>query len=368
MTTTGRGSLNLINFAMVVVIVALTAYLLVVGQDLLLPLVIAIAFWYLINVLASGFARLNVGGYRLPRPLCFLAAILSFLAGISFLVQFVSGGMENLGDAARQYEANLLAHWEALPFTESMPVEGFTQLINEQLDLAGLFTAIALSFTSVAADGLLILIYTGFLLFEQGNFHQKLSALVDHPAREQRVRRIIERIRGDTRKFISIKLFTSTLTGTLSYLLLRLLQVDFAEVWAVLIFLLNFIPTVGSIIATLFPAVMALAQSPDGIALSLIVLVSIGALQVLIGNIIEPRLMGTSLNLSPVVILFNLALWGYIWGVAGMFLCVPFLIIITIVLAHFPRTRPIAILLSSNGQVDIAEDVAAESFRSPVNP
>ncbi|MGM0632111.1 MAG: AI-2E family transporter [Pseudomonadota bacterium] len=362
------GNLNLINFAMTVAMVAITVYLLVVGQNLLLPLVIAIAFWYLINVLASGFARLRFGSHHLPRPLCFIAAIMSFLGAISFLIQFVSGGLDDLGGAARQYESNLLAHWEALPFTESMPVEGFTQLVSEQLDLTGLFTAIALSFTSIAADGLLILIYTGFLLFEQGNFHQKLSALVDNTEREKRVRRIIERIRGDTRKFISIKLFTSVLTGTLSYLVLRVLGVDFAEVWAVLIFLLNFIPTIGSIIATLFPATVALAQSPEGVALSLVVLVSIGALQVMIGNILEPRLMGTSLNLSPVVILFNLALWGYIWGVAGMFLCVPFLIIITIVLAHFPRTRPIAILLSINGQVDIAEDVAQEPGQSPVNP
>ncbi|MEX1198454.1 MAG: AI-2E family transporter [Pseudohongiellaceae bacterium] len=361
-------SLNLVNFTMVVAIVALSAYLLIVGQDLLLPLVIAIAFWYLINVLASGFARLTIGGRHLPRPLCFAAAILSFLAGISFIVQFVSGGLEDLGGAARQYETNLLAHWENLPFAETMPVEGFTQLLGEQMDLSGLFAAVALSFTGIAADSLLILIYTGFLLFEQGNFDEKLSALVAHPARERQVRRIIGRIRADTRKFISIKLFTSVLTGTLSYLLLRFWQVDFAEVWAVLIFLLNFIPTVGSIIATLFPALVALAQSPDGLALSLLVLLSIGSLQVLIGNIIEPRLMGTSLNLSPVVILFNLALWGYMWGIAGMFLCVPFLIIITIVLANFPRTRPIAILLSSNGQVDIAEEVAPEPPVSPVNP
>lgn len=363
---------NVVNFAMIVIIVALSVYLLVVGQDLLLPLVIAITFWYLINVLASGFAHIVVRGRHLPRPLCFAAAILSFLAAISFIVQFVSGGFEDLGGVVRTYETNLRAHWDRLPFAESMPVEGFTQLVTDQMNLTDLFAAIALSFTGIAADGLLILIYTGFLLFEQGNFDEKLSALIAHPGRERQVRRIIGRIREDTRKFISIKLFTSALTGTLSYVLLRLWQVDFAEIWAVLIFLLNFIPTIGSIIATLFPALVALAQSPDGLALSLLVLLSIGALQVLIGNILEPRLMGTSLNLSPVVILFNLALWGYIWGVAGMFLCVPFLIIITIILANFPRTRPIAILLSSNGQVDIADEgtagVSAEVSRSPVNP
>jgi len=119
-------------------------------------------------------------------------------------------------------------------------------------------------------------------------------------------------------------------------------------VWGLLIFLLNFIPTVGSIIATIFPAMIALAQS-DGYSLFLLVLIGIGVLQIAIGNILEPRLMGSSFNLSPIVILLNLGLWGYIWGIPGMFLCVPFLIILTIILSHFPQTRSIAIILSSDG-------------------
>jgi predicted PurR-regulated permease PerM len=133
---------------------------------------------------------------------------------------------------------------------------------------------------------------------------------------------------------------------------LLIADVDFAGVWGLLIFLLNFIPTVGSIIATIFPALIALAQS-DGYTLFLLVLFGIGALQVCIGNILEPRLMGSSFNLSPIIILLNLALWGYIWGIIGMFLCVPFLIIVTIILSHFPQTRPIAVILSSDGRLRV---------------
>ena len=149
-------------------------------------------------------------------------------------------------------------------------------------------------------------------------------------------------------------MFTSSLTGVLSYIFLRIVDVDFAGVWGLLIFLLNFIPTVGSIIATIFPAMIALAQS-DGYTLFLLVLAGIGILQVCIGNIIEPRLMGNSFNLSPIVILLNLGLWQYIWGIPGMFLCVPFLIILTIILSHFPKTRPIAIILSSDGRLRVPE-------------
>lgn len=348
--------ITLISVAMSALLIALTIYLLVVGQNLFLPLVIAIVFWFLINVLAAGFSRIRRGRFYIPRPLCFLAAILTILVVVSVIVQFITGSLNDLGSVARQYELNLRAYWEALPFAENLPAGGMGEVIAQWLDISALVTGTALTFTGLAADSVLIVIYVGFLLLEQGNFNAKLSALVGNEAREKSVRRIIARIRKDVQKYISIKMFTSMLTGILSYLVLRTLGVDFPEVWGVLIFLLNFIPTVGSIIATIFPATIALAQSTDGVALSLMVLVSIGALQVCIGNIMEPRLMGTSLNLSPVVILFNLALWGYIWGVAGMFLCVPFLIITTIVLSHFPRTRPVAILLSSNGKIDITEE------------
>ncbi len=348
--------MKLIQFAMALVIVALIFLLLIVGQDLLLPLVIAIAFWYLINVLASGFARLSIAGHRLPKALCFIAAILTFLAFISMVVQFISDSINAVGGVTAMYEANLRAHWERLPLADSLPIDGLATYVSEQIDISSIVTAMALSFTSLAADGTLILIYVGFMLFEQGHFNQKLSALMADPAREKQMLRILERVRNDVRKYISIKLFTSALTGLLSYILLRIIDINFAELWALGIFLLNFIPTIGSIIATIFPALIALAQSDQGFALFLIVLLGVGALQMFIGNILEPRLMGASLNLSPVVILFNLALWGAIWGIPGMFLCVPLLIIVTIVFSHFPATRPIAILLSSNGRIDIADE------------
>lgn len=346
----------LIGFATSAIAIALVVYMLVVGQQLFLPLVIATVFWFLINVLASLFLRIRLFSVSLPRPVCFMAGVLVLIAVVAIIVQFVSSSLNDLGTTARVYEANLRLYWESLPFSEDFPAGSYSQVLSEWFDISSMVTALALTFTGLAADGILIFIYVGFLLLEQGNFNAKLSALMGNTERERRVRRIIEKVRADIQKYITIKMFTSAVTGMLSYLILRLLGVDFPEVWGVLIFLLNFIPTVGSIIATLFPAVIALAQSTDGFYLSISVLLTIGALQITIGNIIEPRLMGASLNLSPVVILFNLALWGYIWGVAGMFLCVPFLIITTIVLSHFPKTRPIAILLSSNGQVDLPED------------
>jgi predicted PurR-regulated permease PerM len=128
--------------------------------------------------------------------------------------------------------------------------------------------------------------------------------------------------------------------------------VDFASFWAVLIFLLNFIPTIGSIIATAFPSLLALVQfetaGPFFITISILT-----AIQFSIGSLIEPKLMGNRLNLSPLVILLSLGLWGSIWGIPGMFLCVPITVIIMIICAYFPETRPIAVALSGNGELPV---------------
>lgn len=347
---------KLVHFTMSAIVVALTIYMLVVGQRLFLPLVIAIVVWFLINVLANGFARLRVAGVGIPRPLCFVAAIMVFFAVVAVIIQFVTLSLNDLGSVGRVYEANLREYWASLPFAENVPSDSYVQVLLDWFDISAFVTTTALTFTSLAADSVLIFIYVGFLLYEQGNFDSKMSALIANEDQERRTRRLITRIREDIQKYISIKTLISAMTGVVCYVILRVLGVDFPEIWAILIFLLNFIPTVGSIIATVFPTLIALAQSPDGYYPALLVLICVGTVQLVFGNILEPRLMGTSLNLSPVVIVFNLALWGYIWGVAGMFLCVPFLIITTIVLSHFPKTRPIAILLSSNGRVDFADD------------
>lgn len=353
----GPSQTKALNMAAIAIVAAMTVFLLVVGQQLLQPLVIAIVFWFLINVVASHFLDLRIGRHRLYRPVCFLLAILVLIALLSIIVQFISASLNDLGSVSQTYEANLREYWERFPLSQNLPADGLLQSVSQWFDITSMLTTMAITFTGLATDSILIFIYTLFLLWEQGNFNSKLTALIGDPVRERSVRKIIERVRSDIQRYISIKMLTSSATGLLSFLVLNMLGVDFPEIWGILIFLLNFIPTVGSIIATLMPATVALAQSTtDGVSLALAVLVFIGALQVTIGNIIEPRLMGSSLNLSPVVILFNLALWGTMWGIVGMFLCVPFLIITTIVLSHFPRTRPIAILLSSNGRIDTPEN------------
>ena len=142
----------------------------------------------------------------------------------------------------------------------------------------------------------------------------------------------------------------SFLTGILSFFVMTLIGIDFAPFWALLIFLFNFIPTIGSILGVLFPTLLALVQFEQG-GVFVATLILLLVVQLFVGNFLEPRLVGKSLNLSPMVILFSLVFWGQVWGVIGMLLCVPLMVMLNLVLAQFPKTRPIALMLSSQGDV-----------------
>jgi len=355
--------MKVLNYTATAILVVLVFYLLDVGQSLILPFVIAVALWYLINTLSVAFQKLTLGGFKFPPLVCLLASIFSFLFVIWALISFLSGRLDEVLEVVPIYQENLTIRLAGMPFVDMavLSEQSVMTTISNWIDLPAYAASIASSFASILASGGLILIYILFLFLEQGKFDGKITALFSEGGKESGARKIISRIRDDIQKYISIKMFTSTLTGSLSYIVLRLLDVDFAGVWGLLIFLLNFIPTVGSIIATIFPALIALAQS-DGYTLFLFVLAAIGLCQVLIGNILEPRMMGSSFNLSPIVILLNLALWGTIWGIIGMLLCVPFLIILTIILSHFPNTRAIAIMLSSDGKLRTPLDSELKSF------
>nr|WP_306303376.1 AI-2E family transporter [Pseudovibrio denitrificans] len=115
-------------------------------------------------------------------------------------------------------------------------------------------------------------------------------------------------------------------------------------------FLLNYIPTIGSLIAVIFPSLLSLVYF-DTLTPFIAITLGLGAVQFILGNLVEPRLMGTQLNISPLVIMISLSFWGALWGVIGMVLCVPLVVLAIIICAQFPSSRPIAILLSGDGNV-----------------
>ena len=160
---------------------------------------------------------------------------------------------------------------------------------------------------------------------------------------------MVHRIRVSMERYLWVQTVISVIITLLTYITLTLVGVQNALFWSFVIFFLNYIPTIGSIVATILVAAAALVQF-DSIGPIIAASVGVGAWQFLVGNFIQPRMTGESLNLSAVVVLLALAIWGTIWGIAGAFLAAPLTVMLMIVLAQFESTRWIAILLSADGK------------------
>jgi predicted PurR-regulated permease PerM len=195
-----------------------------------------------------------------------------------------------------------------------------------------------------------VAIYVTFLLLEQHSFKSKIAALFPDAGREERVHGLLARIGTEIQTYLWLKTVLGLLPAVLSYGVMKLVGLDLAGFWALLIFALSYIPYIGAWLGVIFPTALAAVQfgTPGP------VLVTVGALaavQFTTGSILEPRIMGRGLNLSPVVLLLSLAFWGTIWGVVGMFMAVPLMVVIMIVCAHIEATRPIAMLMSADGRL-----------------
>jgi AI-2 transport protein TqsA len=199
-------------------------------------------------------------------------------------------------------------------------------------------TDIASSVMGVIQNGLMVLIFMIFMVAGQGTFKAPPTSLWWEI--ESRIKRYILTI-----------MLTSGITGVLVGLSLSLLHVEFGWMFGFLAFMLNFIPNIGSIIATILPLPVALIDPQLGMISKILVLVIPGCIQLVIGNIIQPKMMGESLDLHPIVVLLSLIFFGTIWGIIGMFLAVPITAVVNIFLQRFEYTRSIADLMS--GKTDV---------------
>jgi len=322
------------------------------GKDLFIPLVIALIGVYLIKVMERWISSVSLFGYRLPSLISLLIAFAAVI-GFSFLLfTIIADNAFKVAESAPRYQGRLL-HIQSELFRQfgfEQPA-GLSTLVRD-VDIPGIVTQIATNMAALLKTTTLILIFGVFLLLESRFIPHKIEALFPDPSRRTKVVKLIKRIDSDIQTYFGVKTLISLATAIASYIIMRLVQLDFAEFWALLVFILNYIPTVGSIIATIFPALLALVQF-ESWAPFLILVIGLTLIQQLFGSFIEPNLMGLTLNLSPLVVVMSLIIWGMLWGVVGMFLCVPMTVIMLIICANFPGTRWVALLLSKKGRVQI---------------
>jgi AI-2 transport protein TqsA len=310
--------------------------------------VIAVFVWHLINALSALSGRIRLGGRQLPGWLRFGGAIILLLVTSWLAVRLVFDNVGQVMAAGPVYEQNLLrianrgGSWFGYDELEDIRV------LLGGLNINALIRNLTLGLTGVLGSVGTVAIYTVFLLLEQHHFDAKLTALFPDTEKEALVRRILHRIGTEIQTYIWLKSAISAATAAACYVVMKAVGLDLAEFWALLIFALNFIPYIGSWLGVIFPAFLALVQF-DSLTPFVATTVTLALIQFTGGSIIEPRIMGTGLNVSPVFMLLSLALWGAIWGVIGMFLAVPIMVAIMIVCSHVTATRPIAILMSADG-------------------
>ena len=159
---------------------------------------------------------------------------------------------------------------------------------------------------------------------------------------------MFERINRQTSRYLVVKSLISLVTGILFYLAAIATGLDFPFVWGVLAFILNFIPSIGSVVITVLTVTMAVLQFAPNYVNIIYVAVIMISIQVVFGYILDPRMQGNQLNLSTFFILVSLVFWGYIWGIVGMFLATPIMAVLRIVQARFEQTKPMAELLAGH--------------------
>ena len=201
---------------------------------------------------------------------------------------------------------------------------------------------------NVTQGTVLMILFGGFLFGERICFGTKLHNFVGDPAQADRIEKIIRSIIRRVNYYLLVKTVISAITGAMVFVLARFFGLELATALGVITFVLNFIPNVGSIIATALIALVAHVQAGDA-TMTAIIFGLAGAIQFLNGNIIDPLLMGRALRLSAFGIILSLAFWGAVWGIPGMFLSVPIMVMLLVVCSHVPALRPIAILLSREG-------------------
>ena len=329
---------------------AVLVALLVAGRDFLIPLAIAILLWVLLEALIEWFTRVSIAGYRIPRGAAIGLGIAIVFFALSGVVEIVAAQVDAIAEAGPRYIQRTEELFSQLAAMVGRDVADLLSNYWSERNLAAALPGVVGWTGGLLIQIGLIVIYVAFLMLERAFLADKLAAMIPNDQNKQGVERILAMIASSIQRYIRVKTIISVGTGLASYLVLRLVGIDFAATWALLIFLFNYIPNIGSTIATVLPTLLALVQF-DSLVPPLVILFGIGTIQIMIGNVIEPMFMRRSLNLSAFVIIVSLVLWGMIWGVIGMFLSVPITMMIFIVCSHVPQWRPIAVALSKDGRI-----------------
>lgn len=339
-----------VSYFRVVVAGAATLWLLITVRDFLQPLLIGLVVFALINAVAATAARALGGADARATPLIRGASALVLLVVLVAFSLLVARNLETLARAAPLYKDNVDAILTGLSQALGLPAVVQVAELVAGVDTQALTLSILGAVANAFSVSIIVLFYVIFMFVEQGALDAKLAALSRDGAGVARIAALRAQIGREIERYLAVKIALGFIQALPTYLVLSGFGVDGAAFWALVIFFFSFVPTIGTMVGILFPAMMTLAQFGDP-GRFLTVLGILAAVQMVGSNALEPRMMGKSLNLSPLAVFAAIFAGGALWGIVGALIVVPVLSILLIVFARIPVMRPVAILLSADGRL-----------------
>ena len=330
------GFLGIIAFGLIL-------FLLVQARFILICLAIAIIIFSLTSDAISAFARLKV-----PNWLATTLALIAIAIGLLWAATTVVAQVNEVVSTSVTYAGRVEAAIAQLSLRWGPQAQEGIATFMGSIDLTGWIRSAAAQASNLISGSVLILTFVGFMFSERIWFPVKIERLTRDPAQARQMLDTVHRITRRVNRYLVVKAAISGVTAVLVWTIFRYWGLDLAMAVAMLTFILNFIPTLGSIVATAIAIAVVLAQTGDP-GLMLVVGGLVIAVQFFIGNIFDPMLLGRTLRLSSFGIVLSLAFWGAVWGIAGAFLAVPIMVAMMIVCAQIPWLRPVAVMLSQEG-------------------
>lgn len=330
------GFLGIIAFALIL-------FMLVQARFILIALAIAIIIFSLTSDAIGAIARRGV-----PNWLATTLAVAGIAGGLMWVSTTIVAQINQVVLTAVAYAEQAQA---AIPdLTQWMGPRAQDTLLSaiRNVNFTGYIRSLASQAGNILSGSVLIILFVGFMFAERIWFPSKIARLTGGAAQGRHVRQIITSIMHRVNRYLIVKTGVSAVTAGAVWAVFKLAGLDLAGPVAMLTFILNFIPSVGSIVATLIAFLLTFVLSGD-VTLTVMVGLACAAIQFVIGNVLDPMLLGQTLRLSAFGIILSLAFWGSTWGIPGMFLAVPIMVAIMIVCAHIPWLHPVAILLSREG-------------------
>ncbi len=348
--------------ALVIIAFAVVLFLLVQARFLLISLATAIVLFALTSDAINFIARQRIGPARIPNWLASIAALVLISAALLSLSSIILTQINTVLSTTLTYTDRAP---EALAAMFAWLGEDVQQAVFDavrSVNVASYLRSLAGQAGNLMQGTVLVILFVGFLFAERIWFSTKLTNFFDDADQAERVRLIMGSIIHRVNYYLLVKTLVSAVTGFMIWALAQYFALELAVAMGVLTFVLNYIPNVGSIIATGLLTLVAYVQLGDS-TLTLAIFLIAGAVQFVNGNIIDPMLMGRALRLSSFGIIISLAFWAAVWGIPGMFLSVPIMVGLMIVCSHVPALRPIAILLSREGLPDDTPTSAPQRAR-----